>query len=215
VPVAVFYAFDRYLDIGNYYAMLSDLLLVISVIKYPEGFIGPLHAASHTLRRLLRQRLPGRVTAASAPESGQAPAVVEPPAIRETGEGVMLSVSDLIIRYGGVAALDSVSYEIRAGEIVGLIGPNGAGKTTCVDAISGFVKSTGAVQLRGRSIDGLEPHQRSRAGLGRTFQGIELYEDLSVRENVEVGSVATARTATGPGTRSRRAPDSAAPRCSR
>jgi ABC-type branched-subunit amino acid transport system ATPase component len=86
--------------------------------------------------------------------------------------------------------LENVSFEVRSGEIVGLIGPNGAGKTTCIDAISGFAHATGSSTLRGRSLDGLKPHERSRRGLGRTFQGIELYEDLTVRENVAVGTVA-------------------------
>ena len=76
------------------------------------------------------------------------------------------------------------------GEIVGLIGPNGAGKTTLIDAVSGYARATGSVALVGRKLDGRKPFQRSRDGLGRTFQGIELYDDLSVRENVEVGTTA-------------------------
>ena len=83
-----------------------------------------------------------------------------------------------------------MSFDVRDGEIIGLIGPNGAGKTTFIDAISGFADATGSVTLEGDSLDGQRPYQRSRHGLGRTFQGIELYDDLSVRENVAVGTTA-------------------------
>ena len=94
------------------------------------------------------------------------------------------------MRYGGVVANEDVTFEVYPGEIVGLIGPNGAGKTTLLDAISGYARATGSVELLGRKLDALKPYQRSRDGLGRTFQGIELYDDLSVRENVEVGTTA-------------------------
>ncbi len=84
-----------------------------------------------------------------------------------------------------------MSFDVRDVEIIGLIGPNGAGKTTFIDAISGFADATGSVTLEGDSLDGQRPpYQRSRHGLGRTFQGIELYDDLSVRENVAVGTTA-------------------------
>ncbi|HLI42196.1 MAG TPA: ABC transporter ATP-binding protein, partial [Streptosporangiaceae bacterium] len=102
----------------------------------------------------------------------------------------LLTVSGVSVRYGGVVANEGVSFEVYPGEIVGLIGPNGAGKTTLLDAISGYARATGSVELGGRKLDALKPYQRSRSGMGRTFQGIELYDDLSVRENVEVGTIA-------------------------
>jgi ABC-type branched-subunit amino acid transport system ATPase component len=91
-----------------------------------------------------------------------------------------------------VAAVKDVSLEVPEGSIVGLIGPNGAGKTTLIDAMSGFAPSRGIVALDGRRIDGLKPYERIRAGLGRTFQGIELWNDLSVKENIGVGLAASA-----------------------
>src|SRR5690606_770470 len=87
-----------------------------------------------------------------------------------------------------VAAATDVTFEVRTGEIVGLIGPNGAGKTTVIDAITGFAAATGSVILAGRSLTGRPPHARSRAGLGRSFQDVELYDDLTVAENVRVGA---------------------------
>jgi ABC-type branched-subunit amino acid transport system ATPase component len=89
-----------------------------------------------------------------------------------------------------VIANEDVSFEVFPGEILGLIGPNGAGKTTLIDAITGYARATGSVELLGAKLDARKPFQRSRDGLGRTFQGIELYDDLSVRENVEVGMTA-------------------------
>ena len=101
-------------------------------------------------------------------------------------EGICLQIDHLTVRYGGLLANDSVSLAVAAGEVVGLIGPNGAGKSTLVDAVCGFVPYHGGVSLRGRSIDGLPPHRRSRAGLSRTWQSVELFTDLTVRANVEV-----------------------------
>jgi ABC-type branched-subunit amino acid transport system ATPase component len=83
--------------------------------------------------------------------------------------------------------VDEVDLSVRQARIVGLIGPNGAGKTTLMDGLWGFTRYRGSVVLQGRALDGLPPHRRAAQGLGRTFQGIDLYEDLSVEENVIVG----------------------------
>ena len=99
----------------------------------------------------------------------------------------ILQTHDLSVRYGGNLALDSVSLRIGEGELVGLVGPNGAGKTTFIDALTGFASSTGDVFLNGADISKLKPHRRVLAGLGRTWQGADLYDELSVRENLEVG----------------------------
>ena len=92
------------------------------------------------------------------------------------------------MHYGGVVAVDDVTFPVAQGDIVGLIGPNGAGKTTLIDALSGFTPLPRPRRAwQGRSLDGLPPHRRAARGLGRTFQSIDLYEDLSVEENVMVG----------------------------
>ncbi|GHF34829.1 branched-chain amino acid transport system ATP-binding protein [Amycolatopsis bartoniae] len=92
------------------------------------------------------------------------------------------------VTYGGNKALDDVSLSISEGELVGLIGPNGAGKTTFIDAITGFTRCSGNVMLEGTDISGDKPHVRARKGLNRTWQGAELYDELTVRENLEVGA---------------------------
>jgi ABC-type branched-subunit amino acid transport system ATPase component len=106
-----------------------------------------------------------------------------------------LEASSVSVHYGGVVANDEVALSVPGGEITGLIGPNGAGKTSFIDAITGFAPSTGSVLLNGVPLGGLPPHRRARAGLARTWQSIELFDELTVRENVQVAATAlTARS---------------------
>ncbi|HUO48843.1 MAG TPA: ABC transporter ATP-binding protein [Acidimicrobiales bacterium] len=100
-----------------------------------------------------------------------------------------LEVRGLTVGFGGLLAVDDVSFTLGSEAIMGLIGPNGAGKTTTIDALCGFVPaSTGSIALDGRRLDGMKPHARARAGLVRTFQSIELFDDLTVRENLLVAA---------------------------
>jgi branched-chain amino acid transport system ATP-binding protein len=92
------------------------------------------------------------------------------------------------VSFGGVRAVAGVDLEIEAGELVGLIGPNGAGKTTFIDAITGFVRSEGTVELGETTLNGLPPHARARRGLARTWQTVELFDDLTVGENLTVAA---------------------------
>jgi branched-chain amino acid transport system ATP-binding protein len=99
----------------------------------------------------------------------------------------LLEVRDVSITFGGNRALDRASIEAEAGTITGLIGPNGAGKTTLFNVVCGLLKpDSGDVVLEGRSLLGLNPTKRARRGLARTFQRLELFTMLSVRENVQV-----------------------------
>ena len=100
----------------------------------------------------------------------------------------VLRTSGLSVRFGGVHAVRDVDVEVAPGELVGLIGPNGAGKTTFVDAITGYVRYTGTVELDGHDLRGMAPHQRARRGLARTWQSTELFDDLTVGENVAVAA---------------------------
>jgi ABC-type branched-subunit amino acid transport system ATPase component len=98
----------------------------------------------------------------------------------------VLETEGLGVAYGGLRALDDVALCVHPGEIVGLIGPNGAGKTTCIDAIGGFVRAEGRVRIAGHDASSAAPDARARLGLSRTWQGADLFEDLSVRENLNV-----------------------------
>ncbi len=97
----------------------------------------------------------------------------------------LLKTYDMTVRYGGLAANADVSIEVPQGKLVGLIGPNGAGKTTFIDAITGFTAvSSGRVEFDGHDLAGMSPDKRAHLGLVRTFQSLELFEDLTVRENL-------------------------------
>jgi ABC-type branched-subunit amino acid transport system ATPase component len=99
-----------------------------------------------------------------------------------------LEVRDLVVRFGGLTAVDGVSLHAPAGRITGLIGPNGAGKTTTFNACSGLNRpSSGTVTLFGDDVSGLSPTARAQRGLGRTFQRMELFDSLPVLENVALG----------------------------
>jgi branched-chain amino acid transport system ATP-binding protein len=100
----------------------------------------------------------------------------------------VLSTTGLSVRFGGVRAVDEVDVVVEEGQLVGLIGPNGAGKTTFIDAITAFVRYTGRVELDGHDLTGLPPHARARRGLARTWQSTELFDDLTVRENLTVAA---------------------------
>lgn len=101
----------------------------------------------------------------------------------------VLEVTDLSVTYGALRALDGVDLSVGPGELVGLIGPNGAGKTSLLDAITGFARASGEIRLEGRTITRLPAHRRARMGLARTWQTGDLFEDLSVEENVLAGAV--------------------------
>jgi branched-chain amino acid transport system ATP-binding protein len=99
----------------------------------------------------------------------------------------LLEVDDVVVRFGGVTAVDHASFAAEAGTITGLIGPNGAGKTTCFNVISGLQRPTrGAVRLDGRTITRAPVHRRARRGVARTFQRLEAFGSLTVRDNVRV-----------------------------
>lgn len=100
----------------------------------------------------------------------------------------VLATTGLSVHFGGVRAVDRVDVTVPEGQLVGLIGPNGAGKTTFVDAITGFVRYTGTVELDGRDLVGMTPHARAQRGLARTWQSTELFDDLTVQENVTVAA---------------------------
>ncbi len=107
---------------------------------------------------------------------------------RPVGDAV-LTARDVSVRFGAVQAVDRVSIEVGSGQIVGLIGANGAGKTTLVDALTGFVATTGGdVVFRGEPIGALPAAERARRGMARTFQTLELFEDLSVVDNALVAA---------------------------
>ncbi len=116
--------------------------------------------------------------------------VVAPTRAIETEIGApLLRTEGLTVRFGGLTALDDVTFEIRRGEILGLIGPNGAGKTTCFNAITGVYRpSAGRVFFDGRPLTKTKRNEITRLGIARTFQNIRLFGEMTALENVVVGT---------------------------
>ena len=108
----------------------------------------------------------------------------------------LLDVTDVTVRFGGITALDKVSFAVTGGKIVGLIGPNGAGKTTLFNCLSRLYNfSEGQIHFEGTSLTATPPHGIASLGIGRTFQNLALFRTMSVRQNVLLGG--HSRTSTG------------------
>ena len=193
-----FVVLDRNLELGTAYGLLAGIGLVLTAIFNPEGIAGANRKNFEKLKAMLAARTAAKVADANDPDAAaQAPALdvqlsgsVPEPSSRDRPSfddaPVVLAVDELTVRYGGLKAVDEVSLRVREGEIVGLIGPNGAGKTTMIDALTGFVPSEGRIVFDGRELTSELPYQRARMGLSRTWQSLELFGDLSVRENAQV-----------------------------
>jgi branched-chain amino acid transport system ATP-binding protein len=100
----------------------------------------------------------------------------------------LLDTTALRVTYGGLRALDDIDITVEQGQLVGLIGPNGAGKTTFIDALTGFTPATGGIRFADQDITSLPAHRRARLGLARTWQSLELFDDLTVVENLQVAA---------------------------
>jgi branched-chain amino acid transport system permease protein len=198
------YALDKWFGLnGNWFLLAGGVLLIFTLLQNPEGVAGDFYRRTHK-RRVVRAPEPAQEAPARSAQGTPARSAQEAPARSAQGTPArsaqateradlargpaVLRVTGLSVAFGGVHALSDVTLEVREGELVGLIGPNGAGKTTLVDAVSGFVDSSGRVELSGADIGGLPPYQRARRGLGRTWQSTELFDDLDVRENLTVAS---------------------------
>jgi branched-chain amino acid transport system ATP-binding protein len=115
--------------------------------------------------------------------------VASPTAAPAGADGPVLEVDSLRVQYGNVVALNDVSFTVPRGAVMGLIGPNGAGKTTLIDALTAYTRpATGAVVFEGQATRGVRPHRLARRGLVRTFQSVELFDDLTVIENLAVAA---------------------------
>lgn len=166
--------------------LISSLLLLFILVREPSGLWQLNVEMVRSLGRLLGWQRLSRL-AERRQRQGAAP-LVPPDEVHEV-EPRRLVVDGLDVAFGQVRAVRSVSLTVEPGSVHGLIGPNGAGKTTLIDALTGFVKPrAGTVTLGDRKLNRTSPQQRLRAGLGRSFQSLELFEDLTLRENLAIAS---------------------------
>jgi ABC-type branched-subunit amino acid transport system ATPase component/branched-subunit amino acid ABC-type transport system permease component len=191
-------------NIASYVPLAGAVLLIVVLIQQPDGAAAVIRQQIRPVLRRLgiheddtqsvvgttttkrgesdgQHRGPAAVSAAAAGPGAGLPAgrSARPPA------GLELAVSNLRVQFGGVVAVNDVSLTVRPGEVVGLIGPNGAGKTTVIDALAGYVRyQNGTVRLGEQSLDGRKPSWRARAGLTRSFQSLELFDDMTVLDNL-------------------------------
>jgi len=174
------HALDKWFGLnGNWFLLVGGFLLIFTLQQNPAGVAGDIYRRIHKRSVVRAPDTAAAVPARAEQRTGPADLARRP---------AVLSVTGLSVAFGGVHALREVTVKVREGELVGLIGPNGAGKTTLIDAVSGFVRCTGQVELSGSDIGGLPAYQRARRGLGRTWQSTELFDDLDVGENLTVAA---------------------------
>lgn len=201
----------RFTGIAEYKYLIFGAALVVMMIFRPQGLLGSrsqllanARSIGETARRLVgaAPAVEGEVAPAAAPVrvedavTEEVADIVAPDRPLEAAVGENLAeIKDLSVTFGGLTALDHVSFDIRRGEILGLIGPNGAGKTTCFNAMTGvYAPSSGSVTLDGTSVIGRPQHAITRLGVARTFQNIRLFGEMTALENVVVGLDARHKT---------------------
>ncbi len=163
---------------GIWIALFGAFALIFIIQHRPDGIAPHKEQIGDLIRSVVR-----RVFRRAAPAPRPEQVATEP--LRPATQPVRLEVRGLSVAFGGVRAVQDLDLDVRPGEVVGLIGPNGAGKTTVIDAITGFVTTTGgSIRVEGTEISGWSVDRRARLGVGRSFQGLELFEDMSIRDNI-------------------------------
>ncbi|MGO9854913.1 MAG: ABC transporter permease subunit [Acidimicrobiales bacterium] len=164
--------------------LAGSIGLLVLLLYFPSGLVQILYSARDAVfERVARHRAQGVEPPPKPALPGRA-ALQRPPLASEIE--TTLFAERVSVSYGTQQVLFDVSLTVGRGEVVGLIGANGAGKTTLMNAICGFVPSSGNVEVLQQDVSGLSPSRRARRGVGRTFQGAELFGDLTVRETVQV-----------------------------
>jgi ABC-type branched-subunit amino acid transport system ATPase component/ABC-type branched-subunit amino acid transport system permease subunit len=178
-------AFSSLGDITQWVQLFGGLAVMLTAMFMPDGVALEMLRSLRRLAAWRRRRTPDRDTSAQ-PASPKLRRTGRPhPAVAAVQRATSLETAGLSVSYGGVAALEDVSLRVAPGEVVGLIGPNGAGKTTLIDAVTGFTRPrAGSVLLGGQDVTGEHPTDLARRGLGRSFQSLELFEDMTVEENL-------------------------------
>ncbi len=169
----------------------SGIGMLVVLLYFPGGLISVLHSGRDMLLNWLAKRTgwePKRNT-----QTGTVSSIASVKTHTDASAKPLVT-TEVSVRFGGRIAVDKASIEVRPGEIVGLIGTNGAGKSTLMNAISGFVPSTGSIELFGTEVSNMSSPRRARLGMGRAFQNARLFSSLSVRETLMVALEARERS---------------------
>lgn len=189
--------------VGRWIQLISGIAILLIVLQNKDGVVSEWAEGYKVLKRAKKWGRPyvirldevGAVEVdpdidpdidPEAATNGTGPAVRAAPSARVPAR--RLVADGLTVQYGAVTAVDGVSFELVPGRVTGLIGPNGAGKTSLIDALSGFTPASGRVALDGTDLSNLSPTRRARAGVARSFQSLELFEDSTVFENISVAA---------------------------
>ena len=184
-------------EYGAYRMMFYGLILIVLMALRPQGIIGSISFLSRAKKRPDKDET-GVLRASTdlyyeAGDRGRS----EGKGQYCLGERLVLEVKEVLQNFGGVVAVDNLSFHVREREILSIIGPNGAGKTTVYNLITGIYPPTsGAIFYEGKKISGLKPHQVVKAGIARTFQNLRLFNNMTVLDNTKVGRFC--RTKSGP-----------------
>lgn len=172
----------------NYWlSILTGIYVIYIMVSSPDGMVLQVARQNQALfRRLLPRRTAGPAPAAAkATEASEATERLHRAANAAGSGETVLEARDISVTYGTVRAVQDVTLTLTAGKVLGIIGPNGAGKTSLIDALTGFARmSGGTITLHGTDVTRRRAHARARRGIGRTFQNLELFDDLSVAENI-------------------------------
>jgi sulfate-transporting ATPase len=164
---------------AQYLAPIFALLTLSVIIRAPDGLIQLNVDDMRRLRKRLTKKSVRPPAPIVLPDSQVATSVAR------SLDSCLLEVDGISVRLGGTQAVDNVSFTLSSGEVLGVIGPNGAGKTTLIDALTGFVRvQSGTIRLDGTTLNKLPTRRRASAGVGRSFQSLELFEDMTVYENL-------------------------------
>jgi sulfate-transporting ATPase len=167
--------------VGRWIQLISGIAILLTVLAYKDGVAAEWVKMSRAIKKMRKWSRPYTIELADVADTTSSARDTRVPART-------LSVEGLTVRYGAVVAVDGVSFRLEPGTVTGLIGPNGAGKTSLIDAISGFTSATGRVRLDDVDLSRLPAVRRARAGVARSFQSLELFEDSTVFENLSVAA---------------------------
>jgi sulfate-transporting ATPase len=165
--------------VGRWIQLISGIGILLTLIIYKDGIAAEWVRMSRVIRKMRKWSRPYTIRLSDVGDTAAHEANVPPRT---------LAVEGLTVQYGTVIAVDDVSFRLEPGKVTGLIGPNGAGKTSLIDAISGFTSSRGRVLLDDVDLSRSPAMKRARAGLARSFQSLELFEDSTVFENLSVAA---------------------------